>query len=429
MQRGIPANQIRLIHEAKTDRDKDRIFAAARAGEIAVLIGSTSKMGQGTNVQARAIALHHLDPTWKPSEIEQREGRIVRQGNQNPEVEIYRYTTQKSFDGYMWQTLARKSRFIDQIMSGQATDREADDIATDTTFSFQAIQSVTTDNPYIQEKHEVESEIARYERLARAHRDTQRSLNRTGDELTRSITYTRDVRIPALEDAIARTRDTRGDNFQITIGDRTISKRADAAGELAQRAIRYSATQSGPEAIGQLAGHDLILSRHLGPGGGVRIQINEHARPVTLTSDELREPSASQIVRLENAVTNLPQNLETARQQVIADSDQLARAQARIGEPFPHAAALDQLKSRKTEIDAAIADLARPHSHDGDGQEDNPESSTATGSTFQGDAELQRNRKLLQAQRSNSGRRTTGPNRATARPKPWQNARQPDGRE
>lgn len=355
---GIPASQIRIIHEAKTDRDKDRIFAAARAGEIAVLIGSTEKMGQGTNVQARAIALHHLDPTWKPSEIEQREGRIVRQGNQNPEVEIYRYTTQKSFDGYMWQTLARKSRFIDQIMSGQATDREADDIATDTTFSFQAIQSVTTDNPYIQEKHEVEAEIARLERLARAHRDTQRSLNRTVDDLTRTIAHTQDVRIPGLEDAVARTRDTRGDNFQITIGDRIITKRADAAAELGRRAIRHSATQSGAEVIGQLAGHDLTLTRHLGPGGGVQIQITEYTRPVTLTSDELRQPSPSQIVRLENAVTNLPQGLENARQQLTADSNTLDRARARIGEPFPHEAALDQLKVRKTEIDAKIADLA-----------------------------------------------------------------------
>src|SRR5690606_4345972 len=106
--RGIPAEQARYMHEAKTDVEKPRLFAAARAGHVAVLLGSTEKMGVGTNVQARAIALHHLDCPWRPSDIAQRDGRIMRQGNQNEEVAIVRYVTERSFDSYMWQTVERK---------------------------------------------------------------------------------------------------------------------------------------------------------------------------------------------------------------------------------------------------------------------------------------------------------------------------------
>jgi hypothetical protein len=128
--RGLPRESIRFVHDAKSDRDKGELFAACRAGTVAVLIGSTEKMGVGTNVQFRAIALHHLDCPWRPADVAQREGRILRQGNHNSEVQILRYVTERSFDGYMWQTVERKARFIAQVMRGRLDVREIEDIAT-----------------------------------------------------------------------------------------------------------------------------------------------------------------------------------------------------------------------------------------------------------------------------------------------------------
>src|SRR5690606_15054578 len=117
--RGMPKAQIRFVHEATNDKTKAELFQQCRDGRVAVLIGSTEKMGVGTNVQARAIALHHVDAPWRPSDVTQREGRLVRQGNQNDQVQVFRYATEGSFDAYMWGTLARKAAFIEQVLSGR----------------------------------------------------------------------------------------------------------------------------------------------------------------------------------------------------------------------------------------------------------------------------------------------------------------------
>jgi hypothetical protein len=146
--RGLPREAVQFIHEAKTDRDKAQLFAACLIGSIAVLIGSTEKMGVGTNVQDRAIALHHLDAPWRPADVAQREGRIIRQGNLNPEVQILRYVTRGSFDGYMWQTLQRKAAFISQVMHGRLDTREIGDIG-DTALSFSEVKALATGNPLL----------------------------------------------------------------------------------------------------------------------------------------------------------------------------------------------------------------------------------------------------------------------------------------
>ncbi len=144
--RGVPRQEVRFVHEASTDEAKARLFAACRDGRVAVLAGSTEKMGVGTNVQARALALHHLDCPWRPADIEQREGRLVRQGNQNPEVEILRYVTEGSFDIYMWQTVERKASFIAQVTTGRLADREVDDIG-DQALSYAEVKALATGTP------------------------------------------------------------------------------------------------------------------------------------------------------------------------------------------------------------------------------------------------------------------------------------------
>ena len=189
--RGLPPGQIRFIHEAKTDRDKAQLFAACRAGRVAVLVGSTEKMGVGTNVQDRAIALHHLDAPWRPADVAQREGRILRQGNLNRnlgrDVEIIRYVTEGSFDGYMWQTLERKARFIHQVMHGRLDTREITDIG-DTALSFSEVKAIATGNPLLIDKAEADATLARLQRAERAHHRNQDALRHTISDFDAEIT-------------------------------------------------------------------------------------------------------------------------------------------------------------------------------------------------------------------------------------------------
>src|SRR5213079_464011 len=156
---------------------KQSLFDRVRAGQVRVLLGSTQKMGTGTNVQKRLVALHHLDAPWKPAEVEQREGRILRQGNDNKEVSIYRYVTEGSFDAYMWQTLETKARFIQQVMSGRVTVREAEDLEGGA-LSYAEIKAIASGNPMVLEKIRVDTEVRRLDMLRAAHVNQQYEIAR-----------------------------------------------------------------------------------------------------------------------------------------------------------------------------------------------------------------------------------------------------------
>ena len=164
--RGVPAGAVRFVHEATTDRAKAQLFAACRDGRVAVLVGSTERMGVGTNVQARAVALHHLDCPWRPADIEQREGRILRQGNQNAEVTILRYVTEGSFDVYLWQTVERKAAFIAQVMRGGDVGRDMDDVG-EAALSYAEVKALATGNPLVLEAAGLDAELAKLRRLLR----------------------------------------------------------------------------------------------------------------------------------------------------------------------------------------------------------------------------------------------------------------------
>ncbi|WP_175579876.1 MULTISPECIES: helicase-related protein [unclassified Pseudonocardia] len=189
-ERGLPEGSVRFMHEANNDAAKAAMFRAARSGQIAVLIGSTQRMGVGTNVQTRARALHHLDCPWRPADIAQREGRIIRQRNQNPEVEILRYVTEGSFDAYSWQTVTRKAMFIAQMMRGRLDVREIEDIG-DAALSYDEVKALATGDPRVMEKAKADSDVNRLERLERAHYRnndhllrTVRAAERAGEEIT-----------------------------------------------------------------------------------------------------------------------------------------------------------------------------------------------------------------------------------------------------
>ena len=165
--RGVPADRVRYIHEARDDVEKARLFAACRAGEVNVIVGSTQKMGVGTNIQARAIALHHVDVPWRPADVAQRDGRIMRQGNQNLTVGIYRYVTEGSFDTYMWQTVERKARFINQVIRGRLDVREIEDLGEDV-IGFAELKAIASGDPLILEKAKIDAEVERLGRVQRA---------------------------------------------------------------------------------------------------------------------------------------------------------------------------------------------------------------------------------------------------------------------
>ncbi len=162
--RGIPTAEIAYIHDAESDSQKRILVDAVNAGRIRILLGSTEKMGAGTNVQKRLIAMHHLDAPWRPRDIEQREGRILRQGNDNPEVKIHRYVTEGSFDAYMWQLLENKARFINQVMNGSVTVRQAEDLEGGA-LTYAEIKAIASGNPAVMEKVKVDTEIRNLDQL------------------------------------------------------------------------------------------------------------------------------------------------------------------------------------------------------------------------------------------------------------------------
>jgi hypothetical protein len=168
---GIPEDQIAFVQDYNDDASKAMLFKSVREGRIRILFGSTAKMGERTNVQTRLVALHHLDAPWRPADIEQREGRILRQGNQNEYVKIFRYVTEGSFDAYMWQTLETKCRFITQVMSGDATMRHAEDVDS-TALTYAEVNAIASGNPLVIEKATIDAGVMRLTRLKRQHAES-----------------------------------------------------------------------------------------------------------------------------------------------------------------------------------------------------------------------------------------------------------------
>ena len=169
---GIPEEQIAFIHEANTEARKKELFAKVRTGQVRVLMGSTFKMGAGMNVQDRLIALHDLDCPWRPGDLEQRSGRIIRQGNRNKQVHIYRYVTEGTFDSYLWQTVENKQKFISQIMTSKSPVRSCDDVD-ETALSFAEIKALCAGNPQIKEKMDLDIEVSRLKVLKADHLSQQ----------------------------------------------------------------------------------------------------------------------------------------------------------------------------------------------------------------------------------------------------------------
>lgn len=357
--RGMPREKIRYIHEADTDQKKASLFAACRTGEVAVLIGSTAKMGVSTNVQQRAIALHHMDCPWRPADVTQREGRILRQGNLNPEISIYRYVVTGSFDAFSWQTVARKSSFIDQIMRG-TSGREIDDVS-DETLQAHQIKAIATGNPLLMDREEVSQEVTRLDRGQRAHHNTQAALRRQIAEAQNWIAGdTRKVQVYTA--AIERRVDTRGDKFAMTVTGHPLTKRTEAGRGLQHALTAAAAGVSNTEQreitdLAQLGGFSVNATIWNGKDGllvSLKLDgVPEAAAIMSLTSAVDGDPTGL-VRRLENHLGELDSARTIVQRRITDQQQEIALAEQQLRQRYPRHDDLTDARNRLRAIDAVI---------------------------------------------------------------------------
>jgi N12 class adenine-specific DNA methylase len=257
--RGVPADEIAFIQDHDGDAAKLTLFKEVRSGKVRVLLGSSQKMGAGTNAQTRLVALHHLDAPWRPADIEQREGRILRQGNQNAVVRVNRYVTAGSFDAYMWQTLETKAKFIAQVMTGRTVARRIEDLDSPA-LTYAEVKAIASGNPLVIEKARVDAEVMRLSRLRSEHSESQygtRSrLRQAGEEVARL-----ERQVVAMAQDLAARVDTQGDKFRMVVGQKTYTERAEAGAALVYLAAEHRddhlAGRTGTVGLGELAGFKL----------------------------------------------------------------------------------------------------------------------------------------------------------------------------
>jgi hypothetical protein len=319
-------------------------------------------MGVGTNVQARAIALHHLDCPWRPADIRQREGRILRQGNRNEEVRILRYVTEASFDGFVWGTVERKATFIGQVMRGRLDAREIEDIG-DGALTFQEVKALATGNPLLLDQAQVQADVARLERLERAHDRGQFDLRGSVRQNQAEIGHLGNL-LRRTEAAIARRRDTRGDAFSMTVEGQGLAKRPDAEARLRLALLRLARDPSRPDGrpveVGSLGGFTVTATprRAMRASPEVLLQLVDVPESDVWLRDEQQIADAAIVTRLENKLTGLERLGDETRQKIERLHGEVARAQGLVGKPFPQAEQLTAARARLGAIEAQLQDMA-----------------------------------------------------------------------
>ena len=326
-ERGIPPAQVAVMGDADTDAKKNALFEKVRQGTVRVLLGSTAKMGTGTNVQRRLVALHHLDAPWKPAEVEQREGRILRQGNTNAEVGIYRYVTEGSFDAYMWQALETKARFIAQVMSGDCAVRKAEDIGGQE-LSYAEVKAIASGNPAVLTLAETDAELQRLAILRKNHHDGQYLARRSLKELPDRV-HGLARRIGNLAADTATL--TAHEHDRVTVGNRAMAV-AEAVEALTARLDRLPEQVSEHRTVPMGTFRGLAFGVYLHPFGGVEAYLDGNASRHT----ELRGGGRALLNALERLATGYALERQRCEQDQAVAEGQLADYQSRIGAVFAH---------------------------------------------------------------------------------------------
>lgn len=346
---GIPEDEIAFIHTADSEAKKKELFAKVRAGQVRVLMGSTQKMGAGTNVQDRLIALHDLDCPWRPSDLQQRLGRIVRQGNENEEVEIFRYVTEGTFDAYLYQLVENKQRFIAQIMTSKAPVRVADDVD-ETALSYSEIKALATGNPLIIEKCNLDMEVARLNMLKASHLNQVYALEelvhrKYPAEITRLTEriagYEKDVEL-------AKGHPKAQEGFcGMEVEGKHYTEKEDAGKAI----IDVCTKMTGSDAVllGQYRGFSMVLA-YDGMSNEYRITLKGTlSHTVTLGADVF-----GNITRLDNALENLAGNLDAERAKLEEARVQLENARTELATPFAREDELAEKTARLKELNILL---------------------------------------------------------------------------
>ena len=346
---GIPRDQIATIGDAESDAKKQALFEKVRNGSVRVLIGSTQKMGTGTNVQKRLVALHHLDAPWKPAEVEQRDGRILRQGNENEEVSIYRYVTEGSFDAYMWQALETKARFIGQVITGNNTARRAEDIGGQE-LSYAEVKAIASGNPAVLTLAEADAELQRLSLLKKNHLDEQYVARRSVQDLPKSIAGL-SARVANLT-ADKATADEHSDD-SVIIGDRKCL-RDDVLAVLEKRldALPFTVRQPTRVPLGTYRGLSYgVVVRGPMP---LEVYVEGKATRQTSLSREHQGPRAV-LNAVERLVEGYGPEADRIRQDLAIAESQLRDYQARLGAPFHHDGYHSELTVLRDQLKAGLS--------------------------------------------------------------------------
>ena len=364
---GIPANEIAYIHNAKTESQKKELFGKVRSGQVRVLIGSTQKMGAGTNVQQRLIALHHLDCPWRPADLQQREGRIIRQGNENDEVDIYTYVTENTFDSYLYQMVEGKQKFIGQIMTSKSPVRSAEDID-ETALSYAEIKALCTGNPLIKERMDLDIDVQRL-RLLKANYLSQKYAleDKIAKYLPQEIRE-HEQSIAGYEADMAHLAENTcpdADGFSPMVIENKGYTSKKAAGSAILEACQ-AMTSPDPIPLGAYRGFGMVM-RFDSISREYRVTLsNKMSYTVSLGTDLY-----GNIARLDNALAGIEAQRDTAREELENAKQQLATAQEQVNRPFPQEDELKAKSARLDELNIAL-NLDKRDNEDMDGGEELP---------------------------------------------------------
>ena len=349
-EKGIPKEEIAFIHEYNTEAKKAELFAKVRAGQVRILMGSTPKLGAGTNVQDRLIALHHLDCPWKPSDLEQQEGRILRQGNQNDKVKIFRYVTENTFDAYMWQILENKQKFISQIMTSKSPVRACEDVD-DTALSYAEIKALATGNPYIKEKMDLDVQVSKL-KLLKANHTSQ--IYRLESDIAKNFP----VQISALKERIAgmqvdsqvvKSVDLQdNDTFAMTVGNVLYEDKKEAGEALIAACAGLKTVSTGGK-VGEYHGFTLSASYNM----------FSNAFELTVKGKcsyklEIGKDPVGNMQRIHNTLSSIDRKLTESEQKLETVQQQLATAQEEVKKPFPKEAELNEKMERLSELNVLL---------------------------------------------------------------------------
>ncbi len=350
MAKGVPENEIAFIHDANTETRKAELFAKVRSGQVRFLLGSTAKMGAGTNVQDRLIALHHLDVPWRPSDIEQQEGRILRQGNMNDKVKIFRYVTEGTFDSYSWQLIENKQKFIGQIMTSKSPVRSCEDID-EAALTYAEVKALATGNPYIKEKMDLDIQVSKL-KLLKANHTSQKY--RLEDNIVKHYP----VQIASMKERLAgyradiqtyaQNKFPDKDTFSIKIGNRVYTDKKEAGAALIDM-CRSAKQPNMAVTIGEYQGfkmsvsYDSFFSKFtVNLKGSISHEVEIGADPL------------GNLQRLSNALEGMGKRMEEVAQKLENVEHQLETAKVEVTKPFPQEAELAEKLERLTELNALL---------------------------------------------------------------------------